>query len=91
MKQSTEDALIAVGVLAGLGALFVGAAKLEDKLDREIPGRAAARREEFERQINRRRADMLDEMADAEAGRVFADWTRVKRLRTEARELRWRS
>ena len=90
MKSSVKDGL----AIAGLAALFlgavVGAVAVDNHLDTVTPGRAQARRREYERSAKLARAEQLrttarayDERADALVG-LFTPWTTVRSYREQA-------
>lgn len=95
MKNSTKDGL----AIAGLAALFLGAVAsavaVDNHLDTVTPGRAQARRREYERSAKLARAEQLratarsyDERADALVGALFTPWTTVRAYREQAEGLR---
>ena len=95
MKESTKEGL----KVAGLAALFLGAVAgvvaVDNHLDDVTPGRAQARRREYERSARQREAEALrmratkcDERADALVSSLFTPWTTVRSYRDEASRLR---
>lgn len=81
-----------VGAVAGMVGLVLagvaGAVYVDNELDKANPGRARARELEFARRRHLADAAQWDELADLEAARLWADWTKVRRYRTLASECR---
>lgn len=87
MAKSSEWGLV-LGVVGAAVLGTIGAVYVDNELDRANPGRARARELEFARRRHLADAEQWDELADLEAAKLWADWTKVRRYRTLASECR---